>query len=233
MSRDLARDAELGRLARVLGVEVEALDVLADAEPEDLRALTQSIAEHLHHRHAGAFDRAIAVAGKLPSAMTAKLAQHAMGPALSARAAGLLEPKQAADLAKRLPPLFLADVAVHADLRQVGPLVEGLSPDVMGEAGAALREREEWIVLGAFVGHVDEDALVELVDVFDAEALLRVGPFVDAPERFDTIFSALSDERLDDLVGAAADLDLGTQLDAMVEHLSDDQAARLDAARVS
>lgn len=233
MSRDIAREAELGRLARVLGVETDALDVLADAEPEDLRALTQSIAEHLHHRHAGAFDRAIAVAGKLPSAMTAKLAQHAMGPALSARAAGLLEAKQAADLAKRLPALFLADVATHADLRQVGPLVDGISPEVMGEAGAQLREREEWIVLGAFVGHVDEGALVELLGVFDAEALLRIGPYVDATSRFDTIFGALSDERLDELVAAAAVRDLGSQLEAMVEHLSDDQAARLDAARVS
>ncbi|UUY03981.1 hypothetical protein LRS13_00170 [Svornostia abyssi] len=189
--------------------------------------LSENIAEHLHQRHAGAFDKAIAVAGKLPSAMTAKLAQHAMGPTLSARAAGLLEPKQAADLAKRLPPLFLADVAVHADLRQVGPLVEGISPDVMAEAGAALREREEWIVLGAFVGHVREDALVELIDVFDAEALLRVAPFVDAPERFDVIVGALDEGRLEELVATADERDLRAELDAMLEHLAEDQAARL------
>lgn len=227
MSHDLAHEAELGRLARVLGVEPDELDVLADAEPEDLRVLSENIAEHLHQRHAGAFDKAIAVAGKLPSAMTAKLAQHAMGPTLCARAAGLLEPKQAADLAKRLPPLFLADVAVHADLRQVGPLVEGISPDVMAAAGAALREREEWIVLGAFVGHVREDALVELIDVFDAETLLRVAPFVDAPERFDVIVGALDEARIEELVATAAERDLGAELDAMLEHLAEDQAARL------
>lgn len=227
MIRDLEREAEIERLARVLGTDTDRLTPLAEAEPEDLRALSDAIADHLHERHAGAFEKAIAVAGKLPSAMTAKLAQHAMGPTLSARAATLLEPKQAADLAKRLPPLFLADVAVHLDLRRAGPLIDGITPEVMAETGAELARREEWVVLGTFVGHVDREVLAELLDAFDAEALLRAGFFVDEPQRFAAIIGSLSDARLDELLATAAAQDLWPQAFVMFGHLGPRHAARV------
>lgn len=230
MIRDLEREAEIERLARVLGTEPADLAVLADADPEDIRALSANVATHLHERHAGAFDKAIAVAGKLPSGMTAKLAQHAMGATLSARAAALLEPKQAADLAGKLPPLFLADVAAQVDLERVGPLLDGITPEVMAETGAALREREEWIVLGTFVGLVDADVLAELLGAFDAEAVLKTGFFVERPERMDTMIGALSDERLDELVATAAEQGLWDQAFAMFAHLGDEQLDRVMAA---
>jgi hypothetical protein len=230
MIRDLERQAELQRLARILGVEPDALAPLAEAAPQDLRTLSETVADHLHERHAGAFEKVIAVAGKLPAGMNAKLAQHAMGPALSARAAALLEPKQAADLARRLPPLFLADIAAQVDLRRVGPLLDGIEPSVMAETGQELRRREEWVVLGTFVGHVDREVLPELLEAFDAEALLRAGFFVDDPGRFDSIVRSLSDERIDELLAAAADHDLWTQAIGMCAHLGDRQLTRFSTA---
>lgn len=230
MIADLERQAEIERLARVLGVEPAALDALAEAEPEDLRALSANVATHLHERHAGAFDKAIAVAGKLPSGLTAKLAQHAMGATLSARAAALLEPKQAADLAGKLPAPFLAEVAAQVDLQRVGPLLDGIKPEVMAETGAHLVEQEEWIVLGTFVGHVDPDVLGELLGAFDAQALLKAGFFVDRADRFDVIVGSLDDDRLAGLLATAAADDLWHEAFGMFGHLGDAQLARVREA---
>jgi hypothetical protein len=230
MIADIEREAELQRLARVLGVGPEALALLADAEPEDLRTLSITIADHLHERHAGAFDTAVTIAGKLPAGLTAKLAQHAMGPSLSASIAGLLEPKQAADLARRLPPLFLADLAAHVDLRRVGPLLSGIDPVVLAETGQELRRREEWVVLGTFVGHVDRDVLPELLEGFDAEALLRAGFFVEDTGRFDSIVRSLSTTRLDELLAAAAEHGLWIQAIGMCAHLGSRQLDRFAKA---
>ncbi len=230
MSADSDHEAEVLRLARVLGVAPGDLDVLDPVPLESVRELRDTVQDRLLARNHDQFARAVALADRVPGALAAKLAQHAMGPVLGGRAAALLTPAKAAELAHRLPPEFLAQVACHVDLRRVGGLLAGISTDTMAQAGAELRRHEEWIVLGAFVGYVDDGRLATLLDVFDGEALLRAGFVVEDSARLDPVVGLLSDGRLDELLDAAAQHDLWVQAAALVGHLGPQQSERVGRA---
>lgn len=227
MTVAVEQQAELQRLARVLGVRPKELGFLDGAAPADVRALRDTVADELFERHRRSFERAVALAGRLPAPLTATLAQRAMGPVLGARAAALLAPGDAADLAGRLPPAFLADVAEHMDLRKAGPLVAGIRPETLRETAAELRRREQWVVLGMFVGHIETDVLAPLLEVLDGEALLRTALVVEHAECLDGVLAVLPDSRLDDVLEAAHRHDLWSEAVWLVSQLSRVQGARV------
>lgn len=231
MTRDTAiRRAELERLARVLRVPPDRLRFLEEAQRDDLRALRIAVADRLLDRSRQGMERALAVADLIPVALAAKLAEHALGAVLSARAASLLAPARAADFAHRLPPRFLAEIACHLDLRIVGSLIAGISQDVLAEAGECLREREEWIVLAAFVDHLPHADLARQLHVYDGEALLRLGFAVEDTARLDELVGLLGDDRLDELLAAAGEHGLWPEAVSLATHLGPRQAARIAAA---
>ncbi len=230
MTGPLAHRAETQRLARVLGVEPEELQFLAGAPVEALAELRNGVLDRLLDHSRDEFERAVSLADKIPRGLAATLAQRAMGPVLGGRAAALLRADMAVALAERLPADYLAEVATHVDLRHVGPLVGGIPEKTLEEAGRVLREREEWIVLAAFVGHVPEGKLRNLLAVFDSEALLRGGYVMEDPSRLDLVVALLPDERIVELVAAAHELALWPEAFALATHLGPEQAARVYGA---
>ncbi|WP_354697716.1 hypothetical protein DSM112329_03355 [Paraconexibacter sp. AEG42_29] len=230
MTGSLAHRAETLRLARVLGVEPAELDFLAAAPVEALAELRATVLDRLLDRSRQEFERAVALGDKVPRGLAATLAQRAMGPVLGGRAAALISADMAADLAARLPAEFLADVAAHVDLRHVGPLIGGIPLDTMAAAGRVLREREEWIVLAAFVGDVPEEKLEVLLTGFDAEALLRAGFVIDDVTRLDTAIALLPDARLDELFAVAHQHALWPEAMSLACHIGAEQAGRIVAA---
>ncbi|WP_051471276.1 hypothetical protein [Patulibacter minatonensis] len=230
MSTPLERRGEVLRLARVLGVDPSELDVLDGAGTAELRELRHAVADRLLDRSREQFSRAVQLGDLVPGPIAAKLSQHVMGPVLGGRAAALLTPQKAADLAKRLPPDFLADVACHVDIRKVQPLLAGIDRRTMADAGAHLRRREEWVVLGAFVGYVPDDVVADLLDGFDGEALLRSGVVIEDASRIDAVVGMLSEARLDGLLQAADEHGLWGDIVSLNVHLGDDQLRRVTDA---
>lgn len=104
MTASADHEAEILRLARVLGVAPGDLDVLDPVPLESVRELRDTVQDRLLARNHDQFARAVALADRVPGALAAKLAQHAMGSVLGGRAAALLTPAKAAELAHRLPP---------------------------------------------------------------------------------------------------------------------------------
>ncbi|MDO9408046.1 hypothetical protein [Patulibacter sp.] len=230
MTGALERRGELQRLARVLDVQPDELGALDGADVATLRQLRHAVADRLLEQSREQFSRAVALGDALPASVAAKLAQHVMGPVLGGRAAALLSPRKAGDLARRLPADFLADVACHVDVRKVGPLLEDIDRGTMAEAGEHLRRRGEWVVLGAFVGHVRDDVVADLLDGFDGEALLRSGAVIEDPSRIDAVVAMLTDSRLDGLLDAADEHALWTDVVSLNVHLCDAQLQRIASA---
>lgn len=230
MSTPLERRGELLRLARVLGVSADELGALDGADVADLRALRHHVADRLLERNREQFSRAVQFGDVVPGALAAKLAQHVMGPVLGGRAAALMAPAKAGDLAGRLPADFLADVACHVDVRHVGPLLVDIDRATLAAAGEHLRRRGEWVVLGAFVGHLDDDVVGGLLGGFDGEALLRSGVVIEDPSRIDAVLGMLDDARLDGLLQAADEHALWGDIVALNVHLGDEQLGRVTAA---
>lgn len=227
---ELAHRSETLRLARVLGVDETELAFLADVPPQALAELRCEILDRLLERSRRDFERAVALADRVPGALAAVLAEKAMGPVLGGRAAALLRAEKAADLASRLPPEFLADVATHVDLRHVGPLIGGIPVKTMAGASRVLQARGEWIVLSAFVVYVPDVKLGELLGLFDGETLLRAGFVIEDPSRLDAVVALLSDSRLDELLDAATEHELWTEAVSLVGHLGPAQRDRVVAA---
>ena len=226
--------AEQVRLARTLGVEPTELEFLMGASEADLRALREAVAEQLFARDRRHFEGMVKLAKRLPAPLAATLAQRALGPRLAAGAANVLPPEMAKDMIKRLPAPFLADVAGHADVRRIAPLLAKVPPETTREIARLLAQRGEWVVMGAFVSHLNKQSLEAAISVLDAEALLRTGFVIeDKPKVVDATVRMLSDQRLNDYARQAVELDLLPEALDLAGHLTRRQVKRLAQALAS
>lgn len=227
MSTSLETRAELLRLGRVLGVDSRELTFLELADAEELRELRASVSDRLLASNREQFERIVALGRHLPAAVAARLARHALGPRLAGRAASLLDADQLTDLAERLSPEFLADVAAVVDLRYVGPLIGGIDGGRVADVTRILIDREEWTTMAAFVDEIRYEVLVETVRLFDGEGLLRVGFVLEDRSRLDEILALLGDRRLQEMLIAADEDDLLAEALHLVNALSDPGVARI------
>lgn len=231
MSAALQSRAEVEKLARALGADPEDLDGLDHAAADVIRDLRHTITDALYEADRHHFARVAAVAKAVPVALAAKLAEHALGPLLTARVAGLVDTDLACNLARRLPPDFLAQIAVQLDPRQATAILSCLPTDVVVAGAVELDERGEHVAMSMFVGHLSDAALNATVEILSAEALLTVGFLIEAPERLDGVFAHLSDERVEDVIALATAEERWDELAGIHAHLGAEQRARAERLR--
>lgn len=227
MTVPLRVTVELRKLARTLEVDEQELAFL-DALPEaDLRTLRRQVAEAMFQAARPALVRVAALSKSIPTAVAVKLTEAVLPPLVAARTSELMEPHRAAELVSRISPGYLADVSLYMDAARAPEVVAAIPAARVGEVAAELARREEWIVIGGFVGQVGEDALRAAVARFDGEQLLRIGFVLDDVSRLDDIGGMLSDAQVDELLVAAAEFSLWPELTELVANLSPARLARL------
>lgn len=195
---------EVDKVAWELGTSADELAFLAASGVDELRALRTTIREGLHARHADLVARLAALSRLLPVGLSAKMAENAFGPVLSARVAGALDPKDAAKLAGSLDRDFLARLAAHLDPADVGPLVEVLPADLMDDIGGRLLAAGEHLALARFLAVVDTDLALRIVAGADPVALLRIALLSEDPVALGAIVERLDDATVEQVRGAAA-----------------------------
>jgi hypothetical protein len=225
--------AEVLKLARLLGRDPSSLEYLERLAPEDLRALRDAVTEALYDAHGGSLGRLAAASRLLPAALTATIGQHAFGPLLSARLAGMLETDKAVDVAGRLPPGFLADVAVELDPRRAEDLIANIEPTLIGQVTAELVARREYVTMGRFVGHLGDEAIAAALGTMDDEALLRVGFVLEDKEHLSRLLGRLSRDRAEGIIAAAARDRLWLEALDLLNHLSESQRADMVTATLA
>ena len=207
----LAGHAEVLKLARLLSTDVERLDYLEGLEPEEIAMLRDRASDSLYAADGHRFHR-VALASRLPPvALTTFIAQHAFGPLLCARVAGLLDTRLAVEIALRLPTTFVADLAVELDPRRARDLIAALPPYRIAEVAEELTERREYIAMGRFVGFMTDAALKACFEVIDDASLLWISYFVEAKERLDHVVGLLPERRIRSAIRAATAGDLWPQ----------------------
>jgi hypothetical protein len=223
--------AEQIKLAHVLRVEPGELEFLAPAPPEDLRELRNRISDALFEADRRHFEGIVKIARRLPAGLNATLAQRALGPNLAAHTANLLDPEVGADMIKRLPAEFLAEIGVHADPRKLAHLTAKIPPQKAREISAAMARKREWVVMGAFVSQLKPAALEAALEPLDAEALLHTGFVIeDKPGVVDPVVRLLSQQRLVDYGRAAVELDMLPEALDLLTHLTRRSQRRLGQA---
>ena len=159
----------------------------------------------------------------LPAGLTATIGQRAFGPLLSARLAGMLETDKAVEVATKLPPPFLADVAVELDPRRASDLIAKIAPALIGQVTAELVARREYVTMGRFVGHLGDDAIAAAVRAMDDEAVLEVAFVLEDRRQLSRLLARLPKVRSAGIIGAAAHGGLWLEALDLLNHLSERQ----------
>ena len=222
--------AETMKVARLLGCEPGRLEYLERLAPQDLRVLRDSVTEALYDAHGGSFHRLAAASRLLPSGLVATIGHRAFGPLLSARLAGLLDTDKAVEVADKLPPAFLADVAVELDPRRAEDLIANIAPTLIGQVTAELVARREYVTMGRFVGHLGEEAVAAALDTMDDETILRVAFVLEDKAHLSRLLDGLSSARSAGIIAAAARAGLWLEALDLLNHLSESQRAEMVTA---
>ena len=210
---------EILKLARVLWVEPESLAYLEKVSARDVRVLREKTVDALfgadEHLLRGIAD----TAGSLPASVSAKIARKALGPVLSARVTGLIEPDRAVELAGHLRPSFLADIAVELDPRRAKGLLAKMPCDTIVEVSEELERRGEWVAMGRFLAHLPPATVAAVVVTLSDESLLHIAFVLDDKKRLDYVVALLPAERHESVVLAAAEHGLWPEALDLMAHV--------------
>jgi hypothetical protein len=212
---------EVLKLARLLQRDPDSLRYLEKLDPEDLRQLREQATEMLFSAHAGALGRLAMASRLLPVAVIASIAERALGPVITARIAGMLEPSRAVEVAAKLPGPFLADVAAEIDPRRAGDVIALVPPHQIVEVTRELVHRLEHVTIGRFVGRLSAAARLAALPVMDAATVVHVAFVVEDESGLHQLFEDVPPERRRELIEAATGAGLVAQLLQLVNGLPD------------
>ncbi len=228
----LALQAEHLKLARLLGCPETAVAGLAGLDVAALRKLRGACTSMLFDGDRASLQRVAGAARILPGAINALLAEKAMGAVLASRVAGLLPPKDAVDIARRTPLAFNVETTLLLDPRSAAPMLRLMPMDLVVAVTKALVKRSEFIVMARFVDTLTDEQIRACMAVLDDEAMLRIGFFVESPQRLEEVVGLMSDERLQKVVAVAGrrELGLGGAVMVLLSGVGPKLRARLVAA---
>jgi hypothetical protein len=220
----------LAKLARTLRIPVERVAYLAEVPDADITAFRQQIADMLFEYQSRRLATIAAAARIMPAAIIAKLVRAKPNALLTAGAAGVLEPAQAVDIAKRLPAEFLAEVAALLDSRRTGRIIGGLPDKVIVKVAEEVARQEDWMTLGELVGLVTDEAARATVAALPALALVHAARMVDDPQSLSRFSGLISESKLTDLLNTVAEHDLWDELPTLLRSLPESSVALATAA---
>jgi hypothetical protein len=225
MNSALRSRAEVMKLARLVRREPEQLEYLEAVPADDLRRFRDQVTEMLFRAHDGTFERLAAASKLLPVGLVAALAQHAFGPMLSARISGLLDPNRAVDVAAKLPPEFLAEIAVDIDPRRASDVIAGMPSDQVVSITRELTRRGEYVTMGRFVGHLGNEALRASIATLDDATLVRTAFVLEERDRLDALADLVGEDRIAGLAEVAEREGLWPEALDLLMHLDPERVA--------
>ncbi len=214
-----ALTGEILKLARLLGRDPDSLAYLERVDPEELRRLREQVTEMLFSAHAGPLGRLAAASKLLPAGVIAAIAERALGPMLTARIAGMLEPERAVDVAAKLPVLFITDVAAELDPRRAGPVIGLIPAAQIAEITRELVRRGEAVTIGRFVGHLSAEARLAALAEIDHDTRAHVILVVEDEDGLHQMFADIPPAERPELIDAAARAGVSAELLEVVSRL--------------
>lgn len=227
MSSELNVDVEILKLARLIDCDASGLDYLRGVDAQEIRDLREQVTVTMFEADRQMLQRVATAARLIPTKLAALIGERAFGPLLCARLTGLLEPSRAVDVAAKLPTAFLTDLAVQLDPRRASRVIAEIPPTQIADITRILAERDEYIAMGGFVGHLSEAALRAAIAVVDDEVLLRTAYVIESKGSIAALVATLSDTRLESIVAAATRADLWIEALDVLGHVSEEQRGQL------
>lgn len=223
----LVARAETRKIAQLIGAKPEELGYLEACRHEDLAVLRLQMTDELFEGEAAALRRAADASKLLPVPLLATIAEKALGPLLCGRLSGLIPPERARDVAARLSPEFLAEVASETDPRRAIDVISKIPAEQAAGAARVLGKTRQFVAMGRFVAYLDDDALAACIDVLDDEALVQTAYTLEGKDRLDRVIGLVPDERLRAIPAMAEKLGLWPEIVDLLAHLGPEQRERV------
>lgn len=227
MPSTLNTTVEILKLARLVDCEATDLDYLQHVDPQDIRDLREQVTVVMFDADRQMLQRVASATKLIPTKLAAVIGERAFGSLLCARLTGLLEPSRAVDIAAKLPTLFLAELAVALDPRRASRVIAEIPPKQIAEITKLLAEREEYIAMGGFVGHLSEAALRAAIAVVSDEALLRTAYVIESKGSIGALVATLPAERLETIIATANEASLWIEALDVLRYVSERQRGQL------
>jgi hypothetical protein len=191
-----AVQAEILKLSRLVQRNPDELAYLQQVPLEDLRTLRDRVTESLFTQHEPVLRRLAAASRVLPVSLVASLTQSTFGPVLAARIAGLLDPERADEVGANLPTGFVADIAIELDPRRASAVIARIPAERIRQITRELARRQEYVTMGRFVGHLDDEALAAAINELNDEELLETYEVMEDPPDLDRLARLTDSERI-------------------------------------
>lgn len=229
---ELALQAEHLKLARLLGCTEQRVAALKGLNVQGFRQLREACTSVLFDGDRSSLQKVVASSRLLPGALKALVAEKALGPVLASRVAGLLPPEDAADIAKRVPLAFNVQVTLQIDPRSAVPLLRLIPVSLVVAVTREVVKQREYIAMARFVDALSDEQIRACMEVLDDEAMLRIGFFVESPQRLEEVVGLMSAERLQKVMAVAArpQLDLGGAVLMLLSGVSEPLRMRMTEA---
>ena len=203
-----ATSPQIGRIARLLGIdpaEVAGLEGIPDA---DLRVLHDQISKRLFGDAQRQFARVAALSKSIPGPLAGVLAERFLPPVMAARVSEMLDPAKARDLIGRVSIEYLVEIALALDPVRSKPVVQKLPPEPIGKVAKALFGRGEYAAMAEFVGTVTTEALMAAFEVATPQDLLAVVPLLEWNDNLDVVVAGLPHHKVTQIATSLTPVEL-------------------------
>ncbi len=193
----LASRAELDKLARVLGVEPEAIGFVAQVSAEHIRRLREAVSERVFDQDLEFFHRVARVFRRVPARVAALLAERVFGPFLTARVASEMPAARAVNVARLVSTAFVVDAITELDPRRARDFIRKVPVDIVVAVAIETMRRGDFLTMGRFVDFVSDDVIraVERA-IEDDTVLVRVAYYIGSRNRLDHLIRLFPIERM-------------------------------------
>ena len=210
----LRQHAKRLRLARLLWESPDRLDFLRELSAAELAILHGACRAALLAPHRALYQRLAHASKLLPTALTAHIAEHTLGPLLCARISAEMSMPRTLALCQHLSPPFMAAVTLHMDMDMdmdsLADLAAALPPESLRGIARELVARGEFITQGELVDFLPPGITTRIAaEIASGEVMLRILLFIKSPARLQSLLEQLPLSELGALARAAADDSLG------------------------
>ena len=206
------------------------LSFLKKLNANELELLRETI-ENLFEQELGQqLERLAKVVKFIPNFLTAKIAESAIGPMVTARITPYIEVKDAISIMKSLSIPFMSHTAEFLIPSKAKNLINSLPMDLMKKVVAHLVKHHHFSVIGGFVEITDDKRVIEIANYIESEAdLCRITSYVENKEKIVPVILHLSERKVLKLIEASFDLHLQNDLFDIFSKMNNAQQKRIVA----
>ena len=185
------------QLARIFSQQAPQVSFLSKLPAHEQVQLAEQIQKRIHDEHSMLFSVIGLGSNMLPDYLKARLAEHTLGPKVTAYLLSYIPVGRAVKVARLTSERFLIRVAHHLPPEQAAPILQGLSEEVLLNVGRQLLAEGQYQLLSQFLDHMAERRVARLAErLGDVQQIVKLAHGMRNQERLVGAARFLSDEYL-------------------------------------